>query len=241
MMLPTLAQKHQVKSIKHERLTVDARYDAVPDKKAETFMTPYRMRVDSVMAPVVGKCARDMRSERPESEMPNLLADILAWSAWHDYNEKVDFALYNIGGIRAVFSAGDIRIGDVVDVAPFENKICFLTLKGSDVTELFQQIARRGGEGVSGAIRCTISNKGELLDLTINNQPVDPEKEYRLATIDYLIEGNDGMMALRKGTNIIAPKEEKNDTRFIIMDYFREKAMMGEAVDAKIEGRIKVL
>ena len=42
--------------------------------------------------------------------------------------------------------------GDVLDVAPFENKISFLTLSGDKVKELFEQMARRGGEGVSASV-----------------------------------------------------------------------------------------
>ncbi len=37
-----------------------------------------------------------------------------------------------------------------------------------------------------------------------------------------------------------SPKEASNNTRYIIMDYFKEKAAKGEEVDAKVEGRIVV-
>lgn len=236
--LTVSAQKYKVKSIQHERITIDSRLDSKIDSKAVSFMKPYKKKVDEIMAPVVGHCARNMRSETPESEMSNLLPDILVWSALRDYNEKVDFAIYNIGGIRSTFSKGEVTQGDVVDVAPFENKICFITLKGSDVLELFQQIARRHGEGVSEAVRAVITKDGKLVSVTINGKPVDPNASYRIATIDYLIEGNDGMLALRKGTNVVSPSEEKNNTRFIIMDYFREAEKRGEVVDAEVEGRM---
>lgn len=239
--LNAAAQKYTIKKIDHERITIDSRFDTNPNSKSVAFMKPFKAKVDEIMSPVVGRCARDMSTGTPETEMSNLLPDILVWSAMRDYREKVDFALYNIGGIRSTFSKGDVTIGDVVDVAPFENKICFMTLKGSDVTELFQQIARRHGEGVSETVRATITESGKLVSLTINGKDVNPDANYRIATIDYLIEGNDGMPALRKGTNIVAPKDEKNNTRFIIMDYFREKAKAGEEVDAEIEGRMTVV
>ena len=34
------------------------------------------------------------------------------------------------------------------------------------------------------------------------------------------------------------PKGEKNNVRFLIMDYFREKMKKGEQVSAQVEGRI---
>lgn len=239
--LTVCAQKYKVKGIQHERITIDSRFDSKVDSKAVSFMKPYKKKVDEIMAPVVGHCARNMKSETPESEMSNLLPDILVWSAYRDYNERVDFAIYNIGGIRSTFSEGEVTIGDVVDVAPFENKICFITLKGSDVLELFQQIARRKGEGVSETVRAVITKDGELVSVRIKGKPVDPNANYRIATIDYLLEGNDGMMALRKGTNIVSPSDEKSNTRYIIMDYFREAEKRGELVDAEVEGRMVVV
>jgi hypothetical protein len=37
-----------------------------------------------------------------------------------------------------------------------------------------------------------------------------------------------------------APKETSNDTRFIIVNYFREMQKQGKEVDAQIEGRVVV-
>ena len=37
-----------------------------------------------------------------------------------------------------------------------------------------------------------------------------------------------------------APKADINNTRFIIMDYFREQHAKGVVIDSKVEGRVKV-
>ena len=153
----------------------------------------------------------------------------------------MDFAVYNIGGIRAAFAKGDITVGDVVDVAPFENKICFLTLSGEKVMELFKQIASTGGEGVSGSVHLEITKQGELKKALINNQPIDPNKQYRIATLDYLAQGNDKLEAFKSKTNVLSPQDYHSNVRFIIMDYFREAAKQGQKVDAKVERRITIL
>lgn len=145
-----------------------------------------------------------------------------------------------MGGIRANFAKGKITVGDVNEVAPFENKICFLTLTGEKVTELFQQIAHRGGEGLSHAVRLVISKDGKLVSVTLNGEPIDPKKEYRIATLDYLAEGNDQLVAFKSGTNVVSPKEKENNVRYIIMDYFREKMAAGEVVESQIENRVTV-
>ena len=135
---------------------------------------------------------------------------------------------------------GDVTIGDVIEVAPFENKICFMTMKGSQVMTLFEQIAARGGEGVSHSVKAVISKDGKLKSLKINGEDVNPDAEYRIATIDYLAEGNDGMPAFTLGTNRKMLTDKSNNLRFIIMDYFRENMKQGRVVDAEIEGRITV-
>ena len=150
-----------------------------------------------------------------------------------------------MGGIRADLTKGDVTYGDVLDVAPFENKICFTTLKGVKVMELFRQIAYRGGEGVSKGVELVIKPDAsgvhnELVSARLHGKEIDPEGEYRVATLNYLLEGNDGMPALRDGTNVVKPEEVNNNTRFLIMNYFRDMKSQGVVVDAQVEGRIKV-
>ena len=145
-----------------------------------------------------------------------------------------------MGGVRADLPKGAITYGDVLDIAPFENKIAFGTLSGAEVLELFSQMASVGGEGVSHSVRLVITKDGQLVSATINGEPIDPAKDYRLTTIDYLLGGSDKMDALKKCRNVNAPKEASNNSRFIIMNYFREMEKQGKVVDAEIEGRIIV-
>lgn len=240
MLLLTSCKHHyEVASMQRSRILVDSRYDAQPDQKAADFLKPYKHQVDSVMGPVVGQSARYMTAQRPEGTLSNLLADILVW-AGKDYGEKPDFGIYNMGGVRADLPKGKVTYGDVLDVAPFENKISFITLKGDVLLELFGQIAKTGGEGMSRAVRLVITKDGQLVSATINGEPINPQKEYRVTTIDYLLGGTDKMEAFKKGTNINAPKDASNNTRFIIINYFREMQKQGKVVDAEIEGRVVV-
>jgi 2',3'-cyclic-nucleotide 2'-phosphodiesterase (5'-nucleotidase family) len=240
MLFSACASHYQVTGVSLTRILVDTVYDAHPDETAVAFLAPYKHQVDSVMGPVVGRSARYMTAQRPEGTLSNLLADILVWTG-KDYGEQPDFGVYNMGGVRAYLPQGTVTYGDVLDVAPFENKISFITLKGDVVMELFGQIAKTGGEGMSRAVRMVITKDGQLKRATINGQPIDPQKEYRVTTIDYLLGGTDKMEAFKKGTNINAPKEVSNNTRFIIMNYFREMDKQGKVVDSEIEGRVVVM
>ena len=201
---PCAAQKYKVAKVERTRILIDKQWDAQPDAEAAAFIAPYKNKVDSIMGPVVGTLSHDMTRHRPESELSNLLTDILVWGG-RDFHEQPVFAVYNMGGIRSNLAKGKVTVGDVNDMAPFENKICFLTLTGEKVTELFQ-----------------------------------PQKQYRIATLDYLAEGNDQLVAFKSGTDVVAPKAKENNVRYIIMSYFREKMAKGESVESQVEGRVVV-
>ena len=243
LLLTTSCTTHyQVADVKGSRVIVDKRYDAALDQEALTFLAPYKQQVDSVMGPVVGVVACDMVADRPESKLSNLLADILVW-AGKFYNEQPVLGVYNMGGIRAALTKGEVTYGDVLDVAPFENKICFITLSGAKLLELFQQMAQTGGEGVSKGVELVITSEeigGKLVSARLHGKEIDPQASYRVCTINYLLEGNDGLNALANGTDKVAPQEASNNTRFLILNYFQDMLKQGIVVDAKVEGRIKV-
>lgn len=239
MIIMSCKTSYQVASIERSRILVDARYDHHQDEKAVAFLASYNRIVDSIMSPVVGYSAKYMKPHRPESELSNLLADIMVWAA-KDFNEKPDFGVYNMGGIRADLQKGAVTYGDVLNIAPFENKIAFGTLSGADVLELFSQMASLGGEGISHSVRLVITKNGQLVSATLNGEPIDPQKDYRFATIDYLLGGTDKMLVFRKAKEINSPQSSENNSRFIIMNYFRELMSQGKEVDAEIEGRVIV-
>ena len=239
VLLSSCTTHYQLTAIDRQRILIDKSYDAMPDKEAAAMLAPYKAKVDEVMSPVVGTVAHDMAAVRPESDLSNLLPDIFMAAA-EDYGEKPDFAVYNMGGIRAALTKGQVTFGDVIDVAPFDNKICFLTLTGEKVMELFRQIAMRGGEGVSHGVELVMSADRKLLSAKLNGKEIDPQATYRLTTIDYLAEGNDQLTAFKSGTNVNKPTDEKCNARFVIVDYFKKKMEAGQSVASKVEGRIKV-
>ena len=231
LLLTSCAPKHyQLTSVERTRIIVDSRYDQNPDEAAAQFIAPYKKVNDSIMAPIMGRVAHNMHPERPESDLSNLLSDILVWAA-KDYNEQPVLGIYNMGGIRADLIKGNVTYEDVLSVAPFENKIAFTTLSGESLLRLFQQIAHRGGEGVSKGTELVITKDGQLVSARLHGQEIDPQGEYRVVTIHYILEGNDGMTAFTEGKNNVAPQDASNNSRFLIMNYFKDKYATLRAYD----------
>ena len=238
--LTACKSQHSVSSVSRSVIVVDSHYDSIPNVDAVKFLSSYKAKVDSIMSPVVGHSAKVMIAERPESPLSNLLSDILV-CAGNKYGERPDFGIYNIGGMRASLPQGEVTFGHILEVAPFENKICFFTMQGSDVMGLFREIAALKGEGVSHSVKLKVSAEGKLLSASINDIPVDESKTYRVASIDYLAEGNDHMPSFKRHTDLNSPKGSENDMRNIISSYFREKEQQGIIVDSDVEGRIDIL
>lgn len=238
VLLTSCATHYEVSKVSRTRVLIDQSYDGKVDAATTSFMQPFKQKVDGEMTPVVGRAATPLEPFRPESPMSNLMSDMLMWAA-PQYGEKVDFSVYNIGGMRAAIAQGDITIGDVFDVAPFENHLCFVTLSGDKVEELLGQIAYRGGEGVSKEVRMVITPDNKLTSATISGLPVDVSKSYRIATLDYVSHGNDRLVAFKSSTDRHdISKEEGGLARDVLMRYIKECTAKGLPVESKIEGRI---
>ena len=97
-----------------------------------------------------------------------------------------------------------------------------------------------GGEAVSHGVQMVMTSDGKLKSVRINGEEVNPQASYRVASIDYLIQGNDRLDAFKAKTDVKSPQDVSNNLRFIIMDYFREQAAKGIVVDSRIEGRCVV-
>lgn len=224
-------------SVDGGRIVINSELDVNPDRKSEAILIDYQATVDSIMSPVIGESARYMDKFRPESELSNLVADILRFSTLNYIGRSADVALTNMGGLRTSLPEGKITFGNIYEITPFENTLCIVTMKGSLLRQLFKDIAKVHGEGLSGA-RLVITENGELVSATVAGQEIEDDKEYKVATLDYLAEGNDHMYTLKDITDKVYPNGAT--VRQLFMDYVKEQTKAGKKVDSKIEGRITV-
>lgn len=225
----------QVSGTRHE---INALFDSVPHVLATEYLTRFKEEVRKMQAPVLGVSTQYMEAGRPESLLSNLAADILREAALKYGGAPADVGIMNMGGLRSSLPEGNITVGDVYKVFPFENKLFTLTLTGEQLLDLFRCFAAVGGQGISGA-QLIISKDGQLQSSRVNGLPINPNKDYRIATIDYLAEGNDGMNVLRDGT-----ERQLFDTltlRQVVTNYIVRKAQAGNKIESKLDGRIQIV
>ena len=169
LLLVSCHSSYEVTKVEGGRIPMNSVWDAEPDAEAVALLAPYKARMDSVMYHVMDRF-------RPESLLSNLIADVLREAAVEVLGKPADMGLINIGGIRNSLTEGDITTENIYEILPFENSLCVLTMKGSAMKHLFENIAVRLGEGVSG-IQLEISKDGKLLQASIAGKPVEDDRK----------------------------------------------------------------
>lgn len=225
----------QVKLISAGRIEINSAYDSMANKEMNGVMDSYRNRLEKEVSRTIGNCSEDMLSHKPESLLSNFLSDQLLAKANELAGDSVDFSVMNMGGIRASLNKGPVRISDVYRIMPFDNKLVILRLKGTDARSVFERIAEVGGEGVSN-VRLEIAAK-KVASIEIGGKPLEDNKFYNVATMDYLAEGNSGMKAF---LNAIS----RDDTGMLVRDVFISRiekiTSEGKSIESNLDGRIKV-
>lgn len=176
-----------------------------------------------------------MVSKRPESELSDFLVDNLMDAVAEATGRKVDVGLLNFGGIRIDIPKGDVLMEDILSMLPFNNYPVYVRLKGEDLIGLFRHMAANRMEVIGGA-RVEVNGR-ELVSLTVDGQPVDPEKLYGLATIDFLLDGGDGINAARNAKDLVMMDETLCE---VILPRIINLTEAGKPLEYVTDGRVVI-
>ena len=216
---------------------------------------------------VVGSVTEDLLYEnyntrREETAIGNLVADAIAEYA------GADLAAINGGGIRASLYQGDVLGADLAAVCPYDNNVILVEAKGSVILAMLENgisLTHRA-ENVPAGRFLQVSGlrysyrpmdgdrPAELLSATLaDGSPLEPDKEYRLAVINYMagssgyLDNNgDGYTMLNlysdtapKAEGVKLLEETDANCAAALRAYFQQHS--DESVTAGLEGRITVV
>ncbi|MBX2845345.1 MAG: 5'-nucleotidase C-terminal domain-containing protein [Saprospiraceae bacterium] len=203
----------------------------------ESLIAPYKEGLDAEMNAVIGHFAHDMYKKRPEGELGNFMCDAVL----EQYNRSsvagdapAQMCFMNYGGIRVQhIPAGDITVGNMFQLMPFENEVVRMELTGEPLLAFLEKTAASGGWPVSKGVEMNIENR-QLTAMTINGQAFHPTKTYSILLSDYVANGGDGMAMLKE-----MPRENTGvKVRDYLIAYCKYKQSIGEEIRADVKGRV---
>ena len=164
--------------------------------------------LDEIRSKVVAETSAAINGERDscramECEMGNLVADAMVDRV---AGQGVTIAIQNGGGLRASIDAGEVTMGEVLTVLPFQNSLATMQLTGAGVIAALENGVSQVEEGagrfpqVSG-VRFTwdaaiAPNEGRVTEVLVNDGgnwvPIDPAAMYGVVTNNFMRSGGDG-------------------------------------------------
>jgi 2',3'-cyclic-nucleotide 2'-phosphodiesterase (5'-nucleotidase family) len=208
------------------------------DSQVVKIYLPYKNILEKDMGRVISRSEVELVKQKPESGLTNLLADLLLtegrkFAAENNLQINPQVSFFNYGGIRTSLPKGDITVGKIFELMPFENEMIFIQLTGNQLEQFFDKVAQNGGESVGG-VRFSISGR-EAKKILINGEKLDPEKKYWLVTNDYSANGGDDLEVFTRRIELIGSGKKIRD---VIIANFEGRQKNGETITEKLDGRI---
>lgn len=185
---------------------------------------------------VLAYAPRAMANTGRECELTDFLVDHLMEEAGKEFHRKIDVGVLNFGGVRVDIPQGNVLYDDVVSMLPFKNYPVYVALKGEDLLALFEYMGKNRMQ-IVGGVQVEIENH-QLKSLLVGGEPVNPEKIYGVATIDFLLDGGDGLTIGRNAKDLLMSKR-------ILVDYIlpviQGLTAEGKPMEYHTDGRVKFI
>lgn len=170
----------------------------------------------------------------PDLPLGNLVADALRERGSKEYGVKMDVAVINYGGIRVPLPKGNVTYGDIVSMFPFGNKIAYVKISGEELQRLMDQLAKTAAFQPVSGIKVKVKDH-KVKELTVGGQAVKPKKVYNLMTIDFLLQGGDGLYI---GANASDVQVSEVTIQDVMMDFVKSREAAHRKITAFADGRV---
>ena len=212
------------------------------DAEAEQTIVPYRAQVLKQMEEVLGTAPLALEKLPLESPVGNFVADLQRHQAQLLTGKPIDLGLMTSGGIRTPLRQGNLTLGDIFELMPFENEVMVITVTAPVVKQLLEyatqpHIAQQATKVIStsNVTYNIVNNKPE--NILIGGLPFDSTRTYTIALSDYLAKGGDNLDFIK---NQVSSEKVGILLRDAIVKHIKELTAQGKPVEAKVEGRVIV-
>ncbi|GAB4358143.1 MAG: 5'-nucleotidase C-terminal domain-containing protein [Oricola sp.] len=189
-----------------------------PDKESLDRIAELAAPIEELKAKVIGESAEAIEGSRDvcramECSMGNLVADAMLDRV---KDQGIQIAIQNGGGLRASIDAGEVTMGEVLTVLPFQNTLATFQLKGSDVVAALENGVSQIEEGAGrfpqvAGLKFTFDAEAEpgsrVSNVMVETadgtfEPIDPDATYGVVSNNFMRAGGDGYKVFaEKGMN----------------------------------------
>lgn len=206
--------------------------DSIPnDRDMNSFLAGYRQRKDSMMIAEVGSTRGPLTKAQPDCTIGYFVSDALLWTA-RQYDSLVALSTINQNALRSTYlPPGGLQLQAIYAIMPYEYGLVIAELPGSMLDSLCQHIAQNGGWPVSG-LSFSISDH-RAVDIQVDGAPIHPQRIYRMATSEYIMNGGSGCGFLKTAKRI----SYNVGIREAMLRYLSQ--LPGQTLDLQLENRIR--
>lgn len=192
----------------------------------DSLVAPYRREMLKEFGLVIGEATTDLVTGRPNSTLGFWLCDELIKKAKDSsfFKNEPLVAFINIGGLRADIPKGNITVGDIYKVMPFDNRMVFLKLSLDKIPEMEAYLKEKGGEPIGGF-------KLEKGKLVFPDNLAREKNYFWVVTSDFLANGGDNMFFFNNPL-------QRFDTNILFRDFIIEAVKKEQKITFSPEERI---
>lgn len=179
------------------------------DPELAEMLQPYQDTLHLEFDALIATTPEALVLNRPSSNLMNWCADaVLSSQTANKRLSEPIICLLNTGGLRSSFGAGKLTLADFYKLMPFDNRLVWIHLPVSKISEIEKYLLKSGGEPIAN---CFFQNeKLQIPSLTTNHAFI------WVLTSDFLANGGDQMNFF---TGL-----ERNETNILLRDIFIETA-----------------
>ncbi|WP_299479271.1 bifunctional metallophosphatase/5'-nucleotidase [uncultured Roseibium sp.] len=228
-----------------EPILLDA--SVTPDEGYAARVAELAAPIEELKAKVIGSSEAAIDGDRGscragECQMGNLVADAMLDRV---KDQGVQIAIQNGGGLRSSIDGGEVTMGEVLTVLPFQNTLSTFQLKGADVIAALENGVSQVEEGagrfpqVAGLKYSWTSKKDPgsrimLVEVMEDGAwvAIDPEKVYGVVSNNYMRGGGDGYKVF--ADNGMNAYDFGPGLEAVVADYLAEKGAYTPYTDGRV-------
>ena len=191
------------------------RFDADPAVAA--LVARYKAAAAPIAEQPIGRLGFSVAQRDPDLISPGALfiSDAMLHVARDPAKGGADVALMNTGGARADLAGGEVSYGDLFRLQPFENALVTVSLTGAELKAVLEQIFDSGtnsaarpnyilpSANMTFSVDRSRAAGPRVFDIRIDGRPLDPAREYRVVTNNFLASGGDNFTAFAVGRRAV--------------------------------------